>query len=453
MKKVILFICIAILSLTTISYTKQRMQLLPFEDANGKYGYIYHTGGVCVEPQFDQAKPFSDGLALVRIDKKFGYINELGKMVIEPKFDNAQSFSDGLAKVVMYDNNNVMYINTTGKTIIEFETNKWGWFGSFNEGLVIIYVDDKFGYMDKRGKTVIIPQFDRADMFSEGLAAVMIDDKWGYINKRGKTFIKLQFDKAAIFSEGLAAVKVDDKWGYINKKGIMVIDPLFDVANNFSEGLALVTINENNLYINKIGEKILEIDYDIADDFSEGLALVGIVDNEEVKTGYINKTGKVVIDITIKSDVFPYNSQFSNGSAWVKTQTEQGYINHKGNFVWKTILNESFKEVKANLVAIHTAQIARIGTIIMTGGEFTSFANFSELEDWRPDGDTYCYYLRDEVVGYNCKVQLPDGLESIANENDFLAIAIANLDDDETLDIWTINDDKIIIHYSDDLAE
>ena len=59
------------------------------------------TGRVVINPQFDAALRFADGLAAVRIGDentgKWGYIDKQGKMVINPQFDWAGSFSDGLA--------------------------------------------------------------------------------------------------------------------------------------------------------------------------------------------------------------------------------------------------------------------------------------------------------------------------------------------------------------------
>jgi len=81
---------------------------------------------------------------------------------------------------------------------------------------------DKWGYIDKKGKIVIDPQFDSTGIFSEGLATVKIGNKWGYINKKGKIVINPQFDFARSFSEGLATVEIGDRWGYINKKGKII---------------------------------------------------------------------------------------------------------------------------------------------------------------------------------------------------------------------------------------
>ena len=84
---------------------------------------------------------------------------------------------------------------------------------------------------------VIPPQFDEAVKFSEGLAAVFIECRWGYIDKTGALVIKPQFKFASEFSEGLAAVdpypsnegpcppaKSHDKLAYINPVPILLCE-------------------------------------------------------------------------------------------------------------------------------------------------------------------------------------------------------------------------------------
>ena len=46
-----------------------------------------------------RARPFSEGLAVVRVNHKFGFIDRLGDVVIEPQFDCASSFAGGMAAV------------------------------------------------------------------------------------------------------------------------------------------------------------------------------------------------------------------------------------------------------------------------------------------------------------------------------------------------------------------
>lgn len=42
-------------------------------NVNGKYGYIDKTGKIIITPQFDEAYPFSEGLASVKIGGKIAH--------------------------------------------------------------------------------------------------------------------------------------------------------------------------------------------------------------------------------------------------------------------------------------------------------------------------------------------------------------------------------------------
>ena len=72
-----------------------------------KYGFIDRAGKMVINPQFDEATSFSEGLAAVLLSGKYGFIDRTGKMVINPQFDNSRfddlpiygEFRDGLAQV------------------------------------------------------------------------------------------------------------------------------------------------------------------------------------------------------------------------------------------------------------------------------------------------------------------------------------------------------------------
>ncbi len=68
-----------------------------------KWGYINPKGKFVINPQFDGAWSFSEGLALMNIGGKpdrhkivggkYGYINPKGEIVINPQFVHAGPFS------------------------------------------------------------------------------------------------------------------------------------------------------------------------------------------------------------------------------------------------------------------------------------------------------------------------------------------------------------------------
>lgn len=113
----------------------------------GKWGYKDWKGNVLIQPQFDEAFAFSEGLACVERDEKLGYIDVTGNIVIDYKYDCASSFKDGKAVVV---------------------------------------VDEKCGYIDKEGNYVIEPTFDIATPFENGRAIVRAEGRWGILTNDEK---------------------------------------------------------------------------------------------------------------------------------------------------------------------------------------------------------------------------------------------------------------------------
>ncbi len=54
---------------------------------------------IIIEPRFDYAGPFSEGLATVLSDGNYGYINKKGHFEVPPRFTYADEFNEGLALV------------------------------------------------------------------------------------------------------------------------------------------------------------------------------------------------------------------------------------------------------------------------------------------------------------------------------------------------------------------
>jgi hypothetical protein len=64
-----------------------------------KWGYIDPTGEMRIGPHFDDAMPFSEGLAAVMKQDKWGYIDRDGRLVIGFRYRTACSFHQGFAMV------------------------------------------------------------------------------------------------------------------------------------------------------------------------------------------------------------------------------------------------------------------------------------------------------------------------------------------------------------------
>ena len=67
-------------------------ELIAFKN-NGKWGYADKDGNVVIEPEYDNAKSFSNGLGAVCKDGKWGFINKQKEQAIDYIFDEADYFN------------------------------------------------------------------------------------------------------------------------------------------------------------------------------------------------------------------------------------------------------------------------------------------------------------------------------------------------------------------------
>jgi hypothetical protein len=68
---------------------------LPVQFAkNKKFGFIDQSGRTVIEPRFNYARCFSEGLAAVRTDTGWGFVDKSGGFAIQPKYSPNSDYYD-----------------------------------------------------------------------------------------------------------------------------------------------------------------------------------------------------------------------------------------------------------------------------------------------------------------------------------------------------------------------
>ena len=163
------------------------------QDDKGKYGYkIKGEDKYIIKPKYLEARPFSDGVAIVSTKGKeypvFGTINIKGKYVIKPKYKTFEDYVDGLAKV---------------------ET------------------DNGWGLINRNGDVVLEPIFSVFENYIGELARIKTDSGWGLVNRRGEIVLNPVYSIIEEFSDGLARVQSANGWGVIDEDGNEIINPIY----------------------------------------------------------------------------------------------------------------------------------------------------------------------------------------------------------------------------------
>lgn len=299
--------------ISTIRATLDHGYMMGFMDDTGKIIYPLEipSGDYGFDPYY------SEGMAKITINDKWGYLDKTGKLVIPLEYDEAEDFHSGYARVGKYIDGQMNYgfIDKSGEFLLELlYSGKVS--DRFYEGYA--RVGDHYLKADKRSLYPL--HYSVLGDFSEGLAYAANSKFQGFINTSGDRAITLPFGEYSsvdLFKEGMARVLVNQspgrKFGFIDRTGNLVVPVEYDTAYDFKEGRALVCKGEYpNIrcgYIDKTGKEITGLIYEYrSGSFSNGLALVG----KGGKYGYIDKNGKVVIDIKYNTPV-----TFSEGLACV----------------------------------------------------------------------------------------------------------------------------------------
>ena len=138
-------------------------------------------------------------------------------------------------------------VNLEGKAISDFY---WRIY-DYSEGLIYAKKDeDKKGvFIDAYGKEQFRIKCDYAAPFSEGLARFKINNRWGYVDSKGKIVLVAKYLNAYDFKDGAAPVAVavennynNIKWTIVDQQGEFLIDPVYDEMDPFKYGVTVVGI-------------------------------------------------------------------------------------------------------------------------------------------------------------------------------------------------------------------
>jgi hypothetical protein len=209
--------------------------------------FLDSDGKSIIESQdhfLNAAAPFSGGLGMVErtipenwhtfVDgypawKAYGFVDAKGQVKIAPQFVQATPFKNGRAVALVKDVGWRMIDRdgaVVGESIPGLNPN-WMDSHGFKEGLASImvgtYPNEKVGFIDSEGRTVIEPQFDAADDFVNGLAVVCI-----FGDERQLELTEIRDNSARIYHK-------DKNYGYIDRTGGLVIPCRFEEARAFQQ--------------------------------------------------------------------------------------------------------------------------------------------------------------------------------------------------------------------------
>lgn len=240
----------------------------------------------------------------IKEDTSYNYINLKTKEIINSNENISYTYSDGIMLSSMHNftsDKDEYKIFTPDKVLGTFTDIKQV-DNTFVNGYSKIYTkNDKYSFINKKGKIITDKEYDTAgDFTSYGYAVVSKDNAYGVINSEGKEIISMQYDEIVMLNEDLFNTikktnkeeififRVNEKYGIINSKGKILIKPVYNSFNIITNKYPIIraTYNGEDILINL--DKFEELTMKLGDS-------VNIYENYIViDKKYYNYSGKLI---------------------------------------------------------------------------------------------------------------------------------------------------------------
>ena len=316
------------------SYASDFNNNIAIAEKNGKYITLYSNGTEIKEYDFIiknfkvNKNLFLEDLEVIEKDNKEGYINKNMEIIINPKYDFASEFHEGLA--IVENNNNFYIVDKTGKELFDLQKVSVDTNDYFSDDLLVVKYNNKCAYINKSFKFVS-NIYDEASTLKNGMGLVNKNGKYGFIDKSGKLVINLIYDEATDFADDVVIVKKNEKYGIINKQGQEVVGFEYDkiIRNLSNDKIFSVTKDGENYYIDK--NETRYDDCKVSDD-----NWISISNNG--KYGYIDKNLNLKINYQ-----FELAENFYDGISVVVENEKYACLDKNGRMVY---INANVQEMK-----------------------------------------------------------------------------------------------------------
>lgn len=217
----------------------EKDSLLIFEkviDDKKLQGLVGLDNIIVTEPKYDNIYFIDDkDFFVVKKDKKYGFINKSGIEVIPLVYDQvAFNITENL--IAVKQNGKSGFINRNNETVIPFEYEEAY---PFFDGIAFVKKENLYIGIDTKNRIKVNFGTERTELpfYSNNLTTFKENNKYGYINKKGKVVIPAIYEYAYPFVNGMAYVELNGKSGFINKKGKEIIPIIYNQLWLESEGM------------------------------------------------------------------------------------------------------------------------------------------------------------------------------------------------------------------------
>ncbi len=306
----------------------------PTKGQSGLFGYVDEKGRFVIEPQYEKAFPFQNGVARVKQGDEWILINGKGKRLTRSGYQDISDFRNGVALVSRKETarrGGALYglVNEKGQEVVKPEYPHFT--PDPNHALFIVGKEDAdkagggkiaFGILDNEGEVVVPVQFAAVREHQFKIFAVKTETgKWQAYNATGGRVFDGTYTDIKDFDEELATVKKEGRWGIMHSSGKEVVKPNYrSIVKRTRHQYELAGFTQWKV-INQQKDVVLSMEYEDVQPVSPVLYSYQI----EGKKGLLNEKGDAITE-PLFDEVFP----FVKDMAVVERAGVYGVINPKG---------------------------------------------------------------------------------------------------------------------------
>jgi hypothetical protein len=327
---------------------------------------------------YDSIIQISNSLALVSKENKWGAINSFGKVIIPVQYRKIISDTEFIYALNNSQENNWTIFDGYGfrRAIHQYDSIQF-----ITQGRIGIKRKGKWGFLDRYGKEIVSPIFDKASPFKDDVSIVTFFGEDGVIDREGKWIVPPNRLRITDYGNNTILGKLNNQFQVksltgeliyftgnllkMNSNGFTEIDSTGSVVRNISwsgtfntseqiynskmtggSGLVIFKANDKFGFKDQQGRIIISNRYESVKPFYERMAAIKI----NKKWGFINLDEQLIVQPRYDSV-----GSFNGNTCIVKKGNLLGVVNIKSNEIIplnynivKRLSNGKFKVQKNN---------------------------------------------------------------------------------------------------------
>lgn len=275
-----------VLELTDCDSISSYREGLAYFSVDGRYGYMNKNGDTIVDPIYDDAGYFHDGIAIVIKNGLGGVIGKDGTVILPPEYIAVRILG---SCILAQKGDRLFFYDTGGNEISSAPGNQF----SEMDGIYYISIDNKTGFADEDGRIILEPVYESIRPIPARELVMVQNEEGGYgiLDYEGNITVPFcRYDSVSYFEGDRAVVGVNEKYGVLRYDGTLEMPIEYDKIELFSDGSVAVWEGDTVELADGGGNLILTGEYWSLDESKNGYTARGSGGKEK----FFDKTGNLI---------------------------------------------------------------------------------------------------------------------------------------------------------------